>query len=120
MNNHTRAENGDKLSEHLFMLYSNLIELAELSYSFNPFKNKISISERKEKHIQQIKQHAESENFIRSTLGHYFLYKYFNDLAENEKQAEFHRMVLHERFPDNPIFSEPKEDFNQIFTKNLK
>lgn len=118
MNNHTRSENADNLSEHLFMLYSNLIELAELSYNFNPFTN--DIDERKEKHIQQIKQHTESENFIRSTLGHYFLYKYFNDLAEDERKAEFHRIVLHERFPYNPFFSEPEKKFNQILTKNTK
>lgn len=116
MNNHTHAENKDKLSEHLFILYSNLIELAELSYNFNPFAN--DISERKEKHIQQIKKYAESGNFIRSTLGHYFLYKYFNNLAKDDFQSGLHRMVLHERFPCNPFFSKPEKDFNQILTKN--
>jgi len=118
MSNHSPSQKGDKRSEQLFMLYSSLIELAEASYHFNPFGK--GIDERKKEHIQKITKHAECDDFIRSTLGHYFLYKYFSELADNNGPARIHRMVLHERFPDNPFFTGTKENFNQILTENTK
>lgn len=108
----------DNLSTHIYSLYSNLMALAEISYNFNPFKTKAEA--RKAKHIKQIKNHSESDDFIRSTLGHYFLFKYFGELAHDQQQANLHREVLQNRFPDNRFFRESVDKIDPLLTKNTK
>jgi len=118
MGNKQKGKDSGKLPEHLFSLYKNLIELAEMSYNLNPFKN--DELEQREKHIRQIKVHAGSSDFIRSTLGHYFLFKYFKDLANEPENANIHQSVLHDRFPGNPFFKPEANNYETILTKNIK
>lgn len=106
----------DDLSLHLYSLYSHLIELAEISYSFNPFDT--GLEDQKKNHIRKISNHAKSDDFIRSTMGHYFLYKYYDKLAKDQQQADIHRELLNNRFPQNRFFRKQPEPINAVLSKN--
>ncbi|MCF8231300.1 MAG: hypothetical protein K9J27_03845 [Bacteroidales bacterium] len=114
----TPPEDSTSLHGHLYSLYVNLIELVETSYNLNPFKN--NIDSEKKIHIQALKSHAESNNYLRSTLGKYFLFKYYCDIAEEKTRAKIYKKILHDRFPGNPFFQRIQDQRGTALTDNTK